>query len=65
MMYAFGRKFDSSEELYMMAVMVDRMFGLVEMAGEAGSGKRSASLSLRARAKPADKNASLWNVDLH
>lgn len=33
MMDAFGRKFDSSEELYMMAVMVDRMFGLVEMAG--------------------------------
>ena len=33
MLDAFGRKFDSSEELYMIAVMVDRMFGLVEMAG--------------------------------
>ena len=33
MMDGFGRKFDSSEKLYMIAVMVDRMFGLVEMAG--------------------------------
>lgn len=62
MMDAFGRKFDSSEELYMMAVMVDRMFDLVEMAGEAGSGKCSASLSLRARARWADKR--LANVHL-
>ena len=33
------------------------MFGLVEMAGEAGSGKCSASLSLRARAKRVDFSA--------
>ena len=35
------------------------MFGLVEMAGEAGSGKCSASLALRVRAKRVNFSASI------